>query len=71
MGNRASLMGNIDIMVLITNDRDVVEREVVNKIPMAKKGGGYIYHSDHSIPPGVRWETYQYLMELLDQYGRY
>jgi uroporphyrinogen decarboxylase len=70
-GKRAALMGNIDIMVLITNDRAKIEAEVAAKIPLARQGGGYIYHSDHSIPPGVTWQSYQFLMELVDRYGSY
>ncbi len=70
-GDRVSWMGNIDVMVLITNDRARIEAEVAAKLPIAKAGGGYIYHSDHSIAPGVRWETYQFLMELIDRYGSY
>ena len=70
-GARVSWMGNIDVMVLITNDRARIEAEVAAKLPVAKAGGGYIYHSDHSIAPGVRWETYQFLMQLLDRYGSY
>jgi uroporphyrinogen decarboxylase len=71
IGDRVTFMGNIDIMVLITNDPDLVEAEVAAKIPLAMKGGGYIYHSDHSIPPGVTWATYQHLMRLVDRYGSY
>ena len=48
-----------------------IEAEVAAKLPIAKAGGGYIYHSDHSIAPGVRWESYQFLMELVDRYGSY
>jgi uroporphyrinogen decarboxylase len=70
-GDRAAFMGNIDATKLLTNDRAVIEAEVAAKIPLAMKGGGYIYHSDHSIPPGVTWETYQFLMECVDRYGRY
>lgn len=70
-GDRVTWMGNIDIMVLISNDRARIEAEVAAKIPFAKQGGGYIYHSDHSIAPGVRWETYQFLMGLVDKYGSY
>jgi len=36
---------------------------------MATKG--YVYHSDHSVPPQVSWATYQWIMELLEKYGRY
>lgn len=71
VGDRVTLMGNIDIMTLITNDRERIEAEVAAKIPLAGRGGGYIYHSDHSVPPGVTWETYQFLMRLVDEYGRY
>ena len=70
-GDRVTLMGNIDIMVLITNNWERIEAEVAAKIPMAKAGGGYIYHSDHSIAPGVTWATYRFLMELVEKYGRY
>jgi uroporphyrinogen decarboxylase len=70
-GDRVALMGNIDIMTLITNDLEAVEAEVAAKIPIAKEGGGYIYHSDHSIPPGVTWQTYQFLMDRVESHGRY
>ncbi len=70
-GDQVAWMGNIDAMVLLTNDRTRIEEEVASKISVAKAGGGYIYHSDHSIPPGVSWKTYQYLMELVEVHGRY
>jgi uroporphyrinogen decarboxylase len=35
------------------------------------KGGGYIFHSDHSVPPTVSFDNYKYAMELVDKYGRY
>lgn len=70
-GEQISFMGNIDVMVLITNDREKYEAEVASKIPLAKKNGGYIYHSDHSVPPQVTWESYLYLMELVKKYGSF
>jgi len=70
-GSKVALMGNIDIMRLITNDPRAIEEEVAAKVPLAKRGGGYLYHSDHSVPPGVTWESYQHLMRLIDEYGRY
>ncbi|HXG24978.1 MAG TPA: uroporphyrinogen decarboxylase family protein [Chthonomonadales bacterium] len=70
-GDCAAFMGNIDVMVLLTNDPEQIEAEVASKVPLAKKGGGYIYHSDHSVPPGVTWETYKFLMKLIDEYGSY
>jgi hypothetical protein len=70
-GNRAILFGNIDMTVANTNDRDLVEHEVRTKLAAGMAARCYMYHSDHSVPPGVSWATYQYIHELLDQYGRY
>lgn len=70
-GERLAFMGNIDVTVLITNDAERIETEIAAKVPLAKKGGGYIYYSDHSIPPQVTLQTYRNVMELLDIYGKY
>jgi len=35
------------------------------------EGGGYIYHSDHSIPPEVSLEIYLHAMKVLDEIGTY
>jgi len=70
-GDRLAMFGNIDVMVLGRNDRDEIEHEVRTKLAAGMATKGYAYHSDHSVPPLVSWPTYQYLIELLDQYGRY
>jgi hypothetical protein len=34
--------------------------------------GSYInYHSDHSVPSDVCFEDYNFMMELIEQYGCY
>ena len=48
-----------------------IEAELRRKIPVAMAGGGYIYHSDHSIPPEVSLETYRHAMKVLDEIGTY
>jgi len=35
------------------------------------KGGGHIFHSDHSVPPTVSWEDHCCAMGLLDKYDQY
>jgi hypothetical protein len=32
---------------------------------------GYVYHSDHSVPPAVSWDTYKFIVELIDNHGNY
>ena len=58
-------------MVMMTNDRAKIEEEVRSKLAAGMATKSYIYHSDHSVPPQVSWETYQFIIGLLDKYGRY
>ena len=69
-GRRWAFNGNIDVRVLATNDRAKVRREVLRKLNAAK-GGGYILQSDHSMPDNVAPATYDYVIKLVRQYGRY
>jgi len=71
IGDRVAFMGNIDMTVAITNDRDAVEAEVVAKLEAGMSCRGYAYHSDHSVPNQVSWSTYQWIMELVERHGNY
>ena len=64
-----AFIGNMDVRKLSGSLEDVKE-EFVSKVPIAAEGGGYILHSDHSIPPTVPLENYRYLLRLNEKYGR-
>ena len=66
-----SFFCNVDVMVLMTNDRARIEAEVKAKFAAGMAAKSYIYHSDHSVPPQVSPETYQFITTLLDKYGSY
>ncbi len=68
-GDRLALMGNVDATVLNTNDREAIRREIQSKLE-AGRGGGYVFHSDHSIPPAVTLDTYRFCMELVEDFDR-
>jgi uroporphyrinogen decarboxylase len=70
-GDRLAFVGNIDVKVLLTNDPDQVSEEVRAKLGAAMPYAGYIYHSDHSIPPGVTLETYRHLLDEVRRFGVY
>jgi uroporphyrinogen decarboxylase len=70
-GKDLSFFGNIDMTVASTNDREKIEHEIKTKLEAAMPYKGYLFHSDHSVPPSVSWETYQFMLELCDKYGRY
>jgi len=70
-GDQLSFVGNIDVTVLATNDRERIRAEVESKMRAGMAKRCYIYHSDHSIPRGVTLETYEYVMQLVEELGRY
>ena len=70
-GAKLAMFGNIDVMVMGTNDRDRIEHEIKTKFAAGMATKGYAYHSDHSVPPTVSWATYQFIKECLERYGRY
>jgi len=70
-GDRLAFMGGIDVRAMAHPDPAVIEREISTKIPIAKRGGGYIYHSDHSVPDNVSFAQYQRVIELVHHYGTF
>ena len=69
-GRDLTFMGNIDVQKMSASKAEL-EEEVRTKLAAAMPGGGYIYHSDHSVPSTVSFENYLALLELLRKYGRY
>jgi len=70
-GDRLAFMGGIDVRNMAKDDLTDLEEEIRTKFEVAKKGGGYIYHSDHSIPKNVSFENYKKVIELVRKYGEY
>jgi uroporphyrinogen decarboxylase len=69
-GDRISFMGNINTDVLAATREEIME-EIESKLPCAVSSRRYIFHSDHSIPPGVSLENYAYAVETARRMGRY
>jgi len=70
-GRDLALMGGIDVRAMSDPDPRAIEEEIASKLPVAKVGGGYIYHSDHSIPNNVSLAQYCRVLELVRKYGEY
>ncbi len=70
-GDALAFMGGIDVRKMASDNPKDIEEEVRTKVAFAKKGGGYIYHSDHSVPDNVSFENYKRTIELVREYGRY
>ncbi len=70
-GDALAFMGGIDVRAMADPDPHVIEDEIRTKVPFAKKGGGYIFHSDHSIPDNVSLAQYRRVLDLANHYGTY
>jgi uroporphyrinogen-III decarboxylase len=69
-GHRIAFCGNSNIQVWESGDRDEVRREVLRKLNAAK-GGGYVFMSDHSVSNAVSGHTYDFIVQLVREYGQY
>ena len=69
-GDRLALMGGIDARKMASPNPADIEEEIRSKIPPAMRGGGYLYHSDHSVPDNVSFEQYKRVMEFVHRYGK-
>lgn len=68
-GRDLAFMGGIDVRAMSDPDPRAIEREIASKVPTAMQGGGYIYHSDHSVPDTVSLERYIHTLDLVRGYG--
>jgi len=69
-GNKLAYCGNNNIQVWETGDKDLIKSDVLRKLNAAK-GGGFIFQSDHSVSSDVSGLTYDYIVKLVREYGKY
>jgi len=71
-GARLTFWGNINVINMANGTDKEIEEEIRTKItPFIEDGGGYIYHSDHSVPPEVSFDRYRLVLDLVRKYGTY
>ena len=69
-GKKLAYCGNNDIQVWETGDRDLIKKDILRKLEAARNGG-YIFQSDHSVSSSVSGNTYDYIVKLVREYGKY
>ena len=69
-GHKLGMCGNSNMQVWETGDKDLIRQEVLRKLNAAK-GGGYIFQSDHSVASNISGHTYDYIVNLVREYGKY
>jgi hypothetical protein len=69
-GHRIGFCGNMDVIEWAHGTKDELKKTVLTKLNAAK-GGGYIFQSDHSVPSNVSGQNYDYVVNLVREYGQY
>ena len=69
-GHKIAFCGNMDVLTWAQGSEEELKRVVLTKLNAAK-GGGFIFQSDHSVPGNVSARNYEYVVNLVREYGRY
>ena len=69
-GHRIGFCGNMDVQLWSSATKEELKAAVLTKLNAAK-GGGFIFQSDHSVPSNVPGASYDYVVRLVREYGRY
>jgi len=71
-GRDVCFMGGVDVRALVAPEEVEMEREVKAKLDIGMASpGGYVFHSDHSIPNQVSFARYGRITQLVREYGAY
>jgi uroporphyrinogen-III decarboxylase len=69
-GHRIGFCGNLDVITWAHGAQEEIKAMVFTKLNAAK-GGGYIVQSDHSVPSNISGQRYEYVVNLVREYGKY
>jgi uroporphyrinogen decarboxylase len=63
-GDQLIFIGGLDVRILETNDRELIKREIKQLLEAMKtRQVGYVFGSDHTITPTVRYDTYRFALD--------
>lgn len=68
-GDKLLLHGGIN--AVLWDQRDVIIDQIASFVPALKQDGGYIFASDHSIPPHVSFQDFTEIINAVKKYGAY
>ena len=69
-GHRIGFCGNMSVIEWAHKSQEELKEIVLRKLAAAK-GGGLIFQSDHSVPSNVSGHSYDYVVNLVREYGQY
>ncbi len=69
-GHRLGFCGNMDVIEWARCDEQQLRAIVIRNLK-AVIGGGRLFHSDHSVPSHMPGRNFDYIVNLVKQFGQY
>jgi uroporphyrinogen decarboxylase len=70
--DKLAFQGGLDIRILETNDRATIHRGVVELVEgMKARGARYLFGTDHSVTPLVKYDSYCYALDVYREHAAY
>ncbi len=71
-GDKLAFIGGLDVRVLESGDRDLIRRGVTELVKgMKARGARYVFGSDHSLTPLIRYADYLYARDVYREHAAY
>jgi uroporphyrinogen decarboxylase len=69
-GDSISYCGNNNIQLWESGDIELIKKQTLQKLNAGKRGG-FVFMSDHSVSSSVSGKTYDYIVKLVREHGKY
>jgi uroporphyrinogen decarboxylase len=70
--DKLTFIGGLDVRILESNDKDLIQREMIAYIEgMKARGAALLFASDHSLPPTIEFDTYLYALDVYREHMWY
>jgi len=71
-GDKIAFVGGFDVRILETNDRALIEKEIIYYIDgMKSRKARLVFCEDHSLPPTIQYDTYRFALDVYRKHMQY
>jgi uroporphyrinogen decarboxylase len=71
-GDQLAFVGGFDARIFETNDKELIRKEMKAYVEgMKSRGARLVFASDHSLSTNIRYDTYQYAVQVYREYMLY
>ena len=70
--DKIALIGGLSALILESGDKELIRKEVSGLVEgMKQRGARFVYASDHSVSPRVKYDDFKYAIEVYREHMTY